>query len=641
MAYVVAISVEKIQKYIFHAIDQNQVDEKTLKNIILSSEHISKNFLEEVENKFKLCDGTMQDKILWISGKVIFYSKMTENEIKNNLKELFQKVYIEYCGNIFLNYVFFPARNIRNTSKMHFLKEAERLLVSDYTKSKVISDNSDILFRFEELENKKINLEYERKKFKENVFLDSMDELVVLDEKHVTDSSNGKIAVVKADFNNLGQIMKEINDYDEYIKLSSLLENKISLKKFEIEVGKIKTLINKIVPFYVAGDDIFYATRIDTLLDSIKVLKNIIKEINRDIENILTRENKMELSVAVGVSFVNNHQPVRYYRQIVEKELFKIKKKMKTEKAFNSILGICMENNFFYIYKEKLGFWENDGFNRFCDEISELQKMMNEKVFSRTSLHNLLINLEIEKDNDRRMLYCLYFFKPNIQGEDIYNTEQYKDLHFKYYWLSHLVEGKRYKPGKKEREFVPEKIEEVLIPKLKLVLLFLKERYCVSSECSNYKYIIPSVTSSLIDQKRRIRSVMFHKPINYLLNKLEPNSIELLFIKRISVNRKYFYVTSNFEPAVFYRAKKLIEFGKSKQVETIFENYSCCFNEVDTARSKSIHTMSLDKEKLKEKLNEVLNGKSDTKWLDRLILLHEYNYQRIILKTIEKKGGKL
>ena len=102
--------------------------------------------------------------------------------------------------------------------------------------------------------------------------------------------------------------MKGISDYEEYSHLSKLLSDKISLNTF-------KEMVEKIVPFYVAGDDIFYAIRIDALFKSIKVLHNMMEEINQEIKEIKKKHNgnnKIELSIAVGVAFVNNHQPIRY-----------------------------------------------------------------------------------------------------------------------------------------------------------------------------------------------------------------------------------------------------------------------------------------------------------------------------------------
>ena len=610
MINIVVIAIEKVQKYIFQKIDQSQTDEKTLKNIILSSSYVATDILEEIENKFELeKDIPMGEgnKILWISGKVVFCSNLSKKELQNRLKELYQKIYTDYEGNIFLNYAVFPMNKM---DKIAILKKADQLLKANETKAQVIKDNSELLFRFKELETEMGNKEFENIESKDDIFLTNMDDLVVLDEKHETDSSDGKIAIVKADINNLGKIMKEISNYEEYLQLSRLLADKISLNNFKEKVANNEILKNKIVPFYIAGDDIFYAIRIDAMFDSIRILHEMIEEINQIIKEKQNGENIVELSEA--------------------------KKKMKTEKAFNSVVGICIANNLFYIYKENLGFGENDGFYRFYKEIRDLQKMMNEGVFTRTALHNFLIYLETEKDEKKQMLYALYFLKPNFRTGEISNIKENAELYFKYYWLSHLLEKKKEKQDQNERYFAPEKINEILIPKLKLTLLFLKEQYSVPAEEWNYQYIISSKKISKKDQEKRIRSIMFHKPINYILKIAEEDSIEEIFFKKENGKNKendkniVLYKSAGFDSSIFFRAKRLMEMKKSKQVITIFSKYNSSKN--SEIQETNVHRLSFNEAKFIEKFNKI----SGTEWLDHLILLHQYNQQRIIFKTVEK-----
>lgn len=642
MSTIIAITVEKVQRYIFQAIDKTQADEKTLRNIISASNNVATNILKEIETKFNIEDTQSGDKnkILWISGKVIFCCELSKEDIKIKLKELYQKVYKDYQGNIFLNYVFFSAS--LKMDRINILREAERLLKSNNTKSQVIKDNSEVLFRFTELEIKSQKVLFETKNDIENIFLTNMDDLVVMDENHETDSSNGKIAIVKADINNLGRIMEAIDNYDEYLQLSKLLSEKVSLnnirKMIEEDNDNGDKLRKKMVPFYVAGDDIFYAVRIDALFDSIIILSNLIKDINKELKMKQSNSNNIELSIAIGVAFVNNHQPIRYYRQIVEKELSKAKISMKIRKSFDSIVGICMANNLFFIYKEGLGFKESDSFFRFRSELGELKKMMDEKIFTRTSLHNFLINLEIEEDKKRQMLHALYFLMPNLRLGEINNIGGNKELYFKYYWLSHLLEEKKDKKGSSERYFECGKIANILIPKLKLVLLFLKDNYCL--ETNTNQYIISSEETSKADQKRRIRSVMFHKPINFLLSKLNENGIEKLFINKISKKTdkgvKQLYVSVHFEPAIFYRAKRLMKLEKKEQVLTMFIKYNNSFNQKEAEQKNSVHTMDFDEVEFRKRFE----SQKDTQWLDKLILLFKYNEQRIILKTLEKNSKK-
>ena len=486
----------------------------------------------------------------------------------------------------------------------------------------------------------------------------NMDDLVVMDENHETDSSDGKIAIVKADINNLGRIMKKICNYDEYLQVSNLLLEAVSMDNFRIMVKNSNTLKKgdnvennelqqdeemfekAILPFYVAGDDIFYAVRINALFDSITVLHNMINEINQKLDEIQNKANKIELSISVGVVFVNNHQPIRYYRQMVEEELSVVKKDMKKNKSFNSVVGVSIAKNLFYIYKEGFGYGESDGFFRFCNEVRELRKMMDEEIFTRTSLHNLLINLETERDQEKQMLYALYFLMPNLRTGDISDKEENKELYFKYYWLSLLVEEKRNGQNKNERFFLPENINKILIPKMKLILLLLNKKYYdkdeeYKSKEFNYNCIISSNNKSFADQKIRIRSVMFHKPINYILKVIEEKNIESMFFKKHSQG-KVLYKSANFDPSIFFRAKRLIESGKKEQVKTMFSRYNSIINSQlvsDIKEEKeNVHRLSFDEKDFAKRIEKV----SGTEWIDRLILLYQYNQQRILLKTTEK-----
>jgi hypothetical protein len=304
-----------------------------------------------------------------------------------------------------------------------------------------------------------------------------------------------------------------------------------------------------------------------------------------------------------------------------------------------------MSDNSFHIYSDSLGYGESDGFFRFCNEVEALKEMMKKGVFTNTSLHNLLINLEIEKDEEKQLYYVLYFLRPNLQRGEKVND----DVYFKYYWLSQLVEDKR--GDRKERGFDSSKINDVLIPKLKLVLFFLRDRYSSNIDVNENKNSINSNKDETEDE--RIHSVMFHKPLNYFLNNKANNNkdkIISLFIKKDYSNNKVLYKSANFSTSIFYRAKNLIESGKCEQVITLFENYIASISNKseekdsqDTNQTQSIHRIEFKLDEFKKLFNEL--SSKDTTWLDKLILCYKYNEQRIILKTSkklenEKNNGK-
>lgn len=141
MENVVAIAVEKVQRYIFQKIDQSQKDDKTLKDIILASNDISKDILIKIQKKFGANDSLEikeKDKILWISGKVIFCSKLEELELRDRLKDLYQQIYKDYQGNIFLNFITFEKGNL---TEIQIVQRVNQELQNNKNKAKVIVEN--------------------------------------------------------------------------------------------------------------------------------------------------------------------------------------------------------------------------------------------------------------------------------------------------------------------------------------------------------------------------------------------------------------------------------------------------------------------------------------------------------------------
>ncbi|MBC2576273.1 Cas10/Cmr2 second palm domain-containing protein [Peptostreptococcus canis] len=629
MKNVVAISVEKIQKYIYKYIDQNQKDDKTLKNIISASNNISKNILKKIQEEFNVRE---ESKFLWISGKVIFSCDLPEERIREKLSTLYRETFMNYHGNIFLNYSVFPENDLTN---MAIIKKSNIEFKSNSNKTKIIEENKELLFNFQEF---KTNTEVLEEDYTDNfqVFLKSMDDLIDIEDK---DSTDGKIAIVKADINELGNTMQELDSYDKFKEISKILENYISVEYFAKCVSEYnKDIERKMLPFYIAGDDIFYAVNIDYLFDSIRILKKVIVQINSEIqkvfnkkENNTTDNEKKGVSIAVGVTFVNNHQPIRYYRQIVEKELSNAKDMMRLDEEKLSLVGLSISGCKLNCYKDERAKKKSDGFNRFCAEIKELNSMIRENVFTSTSLHNLLVNLENEKNPRKQLLYILYFCIPNLSEEAEFDENAY----FKNYILSQVVEDSR---GKKEKFFDVNKVENILIPKLKVIILFLKEnnnKITIKGKDDGNK---KKREKKYITSDKKAHSILLNKPINFLLREIKSNGIEKLFIKKIKNSQnKTLYKTANFEPSIFFRAKKLIDDGKKDQVVALFRNYTKnvigISNENDEINPHRIVFDEKDMENFERKFLEL----EDTNWLDRLIILFEYNRQRIIYKTYKKR----
>lgn len=675
----IMIVVEKIQRYIYQRMDERraewQHDEKTLQDIIWASNAVSEEILNKIKEKFDVNEKNTDKVLLWVSGKVVFFTGLEQGAAKQKLKELHKEIYMDYGGNIQLSYAVFEQDF--SEDKMLLLKKAKRALDCEKKKNTFIIDAADWLFQFQELKNPTNNKTIS---LPGGIFAKDMDDLVVRDEKHISNSTDGKIAIVKADINNMGRIFDEIEDYKEYRKLSALLKERISVKHFACAVGDYEkmNLKEKILPFYIEGDDIFYAVRIDALLSSIDMLHKIIKEINVDIKN------GKELGIAVGVIFTNNHQPIRYYREMVERELSVAKKCMKTKKAGRVDLGVSIDGNQFYGYRGILGTGESDGFLRFVREIEELKWLKKEKIFTDSWIYNLLEALEQEEEQEvneavqenenigrEQLRKLLYFMIPDTK-----KTEQSGyELFFKYYLLSQvLADSQKQEDTNKnqdpdntnkhgEKSFEPDKISSVLIPKLKLITLFTDKRFvCLDIEENfGFEKIISKARYS--DQLRRVMSTLFAKPLNEIcegdLSEGAQTDMEKLFAKKETIpvgeksgrsgqrKRITVYKKAPLHVAVLFRIKQLME-QRNKESINLTENLVVNYFEQNRA--------TVEKSKIERKIANKIEYRKDFRvdefkkyfdkfkksdnfgiqWIDNLILFYKYDEQRIKRKAFRE-----
>ena len=117
-----------------------------------------------------------------------------------------------------------------------------------------------------------------------------------------------------------------------------------------------------------------------------------------------------------------------------------------------------------------------------------------------------------------------------------------------------------------------------------------------------------------------------------------------MFFKR-RIEGEISYISAKFDSSIFFRVKNLIENGKKEQITSIFDKYNSSVNLGKNSKIKeekvknsnvqkmgNNHRLSFDEGKFTEKLKNV----SGTEWLDRLILLYQYNQQRKILEASEK-----
>lgn len=648
MSFIVGISVEKIQKYIYQTLDDNrseiQKDEHTLKEVIKASNTVSSTISRDIEKLFD-----KNKKILWISGKYIFEVEDIEDKIKEKLKNLFKDIYLKYSGTLLINYVYLEKLILNNKE---IIDKVNFYLKSNDTKRRIIVENNKILFSFQEevnILNCDINCD---KNFIDytSVYIKNMDELISDDKE----GTNGKIAIVKADINNMGEIFSGITDYDRYMKLSLILENKITVNYLGKLISKNKNLTNKIFPLYIAGDDIFFAVKIESVLDSILILRNLIDDINDEINkkiNCLSNDKSSKLNklaISVGVEFTNNHQPIRYYREIVERELHNAKKftKEKNSKEIKAIIGTSIAGNMFYSYLEEQRIREKDCFFKFKTEILELIQLKNENIYTNTFIHNFLYALENidisnknNEDNIKKFINTfLYFLCPNIRNVE--SKVIPKELYLKNYFMKMFMKNK--KENEDENQIVYDKSNfKNVISKLKLILLLTDEKYISNIRLNKFRYIVFENNDETRDF---LNSNMFIKPLKYICN--SSDSIEKCFILNTTDKGFNTFKKVPFHLSMLFKAKNLIEIGKKEKVKTLFANYSELIetkekeDEKDNNIQKEEHFINYRLKFNKDKFNREFDNINGTEWLDRIILFYKYDQQRILYRIISGQNEK-
>lgn len=339
--YIIALSIDKVQTLLFEVIHSHEQEKQketgTLRQIKSASKKISDGFFEDVDKAF---EDFSKEILLECSGVVIFKcSGITEDEIIKQLNQLFQNYYSESQGQKILKYTYFIAEYHYNDDKNNILnvqKAKSKLKTSECT-SKIIESNKDILFSFQDVK-KTNNKNNDLSNTKDKLFVQGINELYPYEEnntKNPYEANHFPIAVIKADLNGMGNMFASINDYEEYKRVSNILKENISLDGLH-EAAK-NTCKNSdtawIYPFYVAGDDIFFAVSVTNLFKGIDVCRQMVITINNALikineDNKTKIKNKSDikkLSMGIGVSITFNREPIRYYLEAVNEQLDKAK----------------------------------------------------------------------------------------------------------------------------------------------------------------------------------------------------------------------------------------------------------------------------------------------------------------------------
>lgn len=428
--YIIALSIDKVQTLLFEVIHSHEQEKQketgTLRQIKSASKKISDDFFEDVDDVFK---DFSKEILLECSGVVIFKcSGITEDEIIKHLNQLFQNYYSESQGQKILKYTYFIAENHYNDDKNKVLnvqKAKSKLKTSECT-SKIIESNKDILFSFQKVE-KTDNSSVTEDKYE--LFVQGINELYPYEgnnTKNPYEANHFPIAVIKADLNGMSNMFASINDYGEYKRVSDILKENISLDGLH-DAAENTCQDNDaawIYPFYVAGDDIFFAVSVTNLFKGIDVCRQMVLKINSDLikdeenqTNIKNKSDVKKLSMGIGVSITFNKEPIRYYLEAVNDQLDKAKEAVCPETLQKFLQTTIAINNqtFFDVYYDENNntieainrdlnsnpIWRS--FEKDIEDFQELNsdKEIREQICSTSFLYSLLEKLSSIKICDK------------------------------------------------------------------------------------------------------------------------------------------------------------------------------------------------------------------------------------------------
>jgi hypothetical protein len=709
--YVVAITLDKVQNFLYQTFKTNTVEAQkeanTLQHVIQASNELSERMPKKIKKVFKErgCSIKEADEIVKTSGKYIFYTKLSSSKIEDCLKELFQYYYLREIkqgegkenlkskGQMRLDYMYFDlnsekAKKLEQKykicsqleSEMRAIKIVNAHFKSGETISRVIEDNQSVLFDFPNKENiESIDPLPIDSNLLDGVFINNIDALKKeLDNSDSKENDFFRMAVVKADLDGMGDLLKSMVKYEHYKLVSNILNQYISITYFHDLMKRQKDRKRdnkshtyfKLLPLYVAGDDIFFLTNVKHIFDVIDILGRWLKEINEALNG------HTELSLSVGIDIVAHSLPLRYIYEQVEEQLENAKN-YKSDTG-NVKINISIYNQIFHIFKatktqlladdskevkkkkERLikdeiellkrelrieGKNFDDGWNKFKREVALMQTLNNEEANDRSKevgfsyLYNLLEKSTMPqvKNNSRKYINVLLDqLLPDLE-------EKTKNNQVKNVLLNQLLF--EYDPDDKfkERKLVFDKARyrEKFERKLRLFLLFTSERY---------KVIIQANPES----ERELKSSLILKPARHLYENLSKLGLAGhkkdqigLFIQyaqspkrdkkgKVEKDRKSKIIQTDYyrrvpiKTSMFHKLKKFEKKGLLTESSDAIFNVSNSLLEVKKEKQTDLQASKSDREydKVFKKDQFIELAKNKEKWnedvIDSLMILYKY-----------------
>lgn len=554
---IVALSIDKVQTYLFEAIhahvQEKQTEEATLKSIMHSSQEISIDFVRAINKEFPESEITV---LLSCSGIYIFDCAFPQEEIEDKLNSLFLQYYQDSQGQKLLRYVSFPKEGY---DEIGAIQAAKDHLKQSENFSRIIEKNKEELFKFSCVKKPKVtSVEKDYP-----MFVRELNALLSDEEKLTNKSTHFRIAVIKADLDGMGDMFKNINDYNVYRKISALLNENVSLDGLHRAAVACQPEDREswLFPLYVAGDDIFFAVEVADLLKGIEVCRRMLQNINVELVGINKSVKQLRMSIGVEITF--NRQPIRYYLEMVQKQLALAKQATQAKAVGQNTSTNKLED--YLVAKIAIGgfvFWDID-----YDGLKEYKKGLQgernpEKLVINKAVDsvpvwqfflnnvNLLLSIKSNKggQEDKPLLGTPSFFYTLLEkltDETVRNNNvkymnnllyhlipQYLDSAHPELWQAELLLNagiieQLYTRGKKGREIIlDDELKYRLETYLRLMLLFSDPRFDLSRNLQSGNDLFNN------DKIANAGKLLLTKILPCLYDRLRESKLRYFFIER-------------------------------------------------------------------------------------------------------------
>lgn len=659
--YIVAVSIDKVQSflyYVLHAhVQDKQTNSGTLQSIIESSKLISDQFYLDIgiEGSNGYFAQHIDEELLKCSGMCVFTTSLAEEQIIEKLDALFKLYYTKHSGNLLLKYVYF--RHSHTSDKLQAIKESKKRLREKSCLNTIIARNRDMLFKFCKQPKSGIALHSSVHPLKKdyNAFTDEINAL--FSEKEASNDNHFRIAVIKADLDGMGELFERIEDYNVYKQISDLLSKYISLEHLHEKVRSFKKVdpTFKLYPLYIAGDDIFFAVSASQLIDGVKLCKNILDQINRELEDLCSKSNIAleSLSMSVGIDFTFNREPIRYYYERVQEQLDFAKAASRL--TFNekitrmSYMKVSINKYVMYYYvkpKDKNFIKENAdkaNLGHFIHQVKRLQQAMHEGFAAHHFFYGLLNKITDPVICSSAVKYSnavLYHIIPEYLGSSNKKLRESELLILEATLKQVLMqEEKRIKNRSKSRKegrfcFGVEQRNR-LEAYVRLLLLFSDPRFQITKPGDEIKLDANAV--------KRVKSTLFNKSLRFLYENNLGRSLKLrrIFVRTATyvpapnARKVEVYCTLRISNSLLHRLKSINEIGKvSNMIEAsnhpAIEESESIITERQQGQFKSPPALQFDKEQFQDAALHSNSWNSD--YIDSLLIFYQLREKLIQFK---------